>query len=75
MPAADAAVTRKSVNTGDAMNNPIGQSKKAYETPSLTKVSLQPEDAVLGFCKNSFHTGPIASGCKPLGVNCKNIGS
>jgi len=48
-------------------------SKKPYETPALGKVSLQPEDAVLGKCKNSTHSGPIASNCVTL--SCKSIGS
>ncbi len=56
-------------------NSSVSQGKKPYESPSISRVSLQPEDAVLGFCKNPFHSGPVASNCKPVGVNCKNLGS
>jgi hypothetical protein len=41
--------------------------KKKYEPPELTKVSLRPEEAVLGACKISGMGGPIGncvtSGC------------
>jgi len=51
--------------------NPTG--KKSYETPTLSRINLQPEEAVLGKCKNVFHAGPIASNCTLL--SCKTIGS
>ena len=45
--------------------------KKKYEAPQLTKVSLRPEEAVLGACKISSANGPIGncttSGCHSLG--------
>jgi hypothetical protein len=45
--------------------------RKKYEPPELTKVSLRPEEAVLGACKISGGTGPIGncivSGCSSPG--------
>jgi len=42
------------------MNEP---KKKPYEPPQLTKVSLRPEEAVLGACKISGSAGPVGSSC------------
>lgn len=46
--------------------------KKKYEAPQLTKVSLRPEEAVLGACKISGSAGPIGSCHASF---CKNLGS
>jgi hypothetical protein len=46
--------------------------KKAYQPPQLTVISLRPEEAVLGHCKNASTAGPGPTctnlgGCQPLG--------
>ena len=49
--------------------------KKPYAAPSVEKVALRPEEAVLGFCKNNTHAGPIASSsCRAVGA-CSTQGS
>jgi len=35
--------------------------KQAYEPPSISVISLRPEEAVLGACKNSSSAGPVGS--------------
>lgn len=51
-----------------------GKEKKAYTPPSVTKVPLRPEEAVLGFCKNNVTAGPRGGNCKAVGV-CSTSGS
>jgi hypothetical protein len=48
--------------------------KTAYEPPRLTIISLRPEEAVLGHCKNSVSTGPGQGTCNAI-VPCGSIGS
>lgn len=48
--------------------------KKMYEPPQLTMISLRPEEAVLGHCKNSVATGPGQGTCNAI-VPCGSIGS
>jgi hypothetical protein len=51
------------------MNDQDGsREKKGYEPPKVTVISLRPEEAVLGHCKNS-------SGGGPGGANCTHVGS
>jgi hypothetical protein len=50
------------------------RSKRPYVKPEVKQVPLRPEEAVLGFCKNTGGYGPTATGCKPLG-NCSGMGS
>jgi hypothetical protein len=45
-----------------------------YEPPQLTTISLRPEEAVLGNCKNSVSTGPGQGTCNAV-VPCGSIGS
>ncbi len=48
--------------------------KKPYEKPVLKKVPLNPEEAVLGFCKTSNKRGPVRGSCgRP--VSCRRLGS
>jgi len=47
--------------------------KKAYETPRVTKVSLRPEEAVLGACKIPGSAGPVGSSCNA--TKCRAQGS
>ena len=47
--------------------------RQRYEPPRVTVISLRPEEAVLGHCKNSTSSGPVA----PTSTNtsCSAIGS
>jgi len=48
--------------------------KKGYEPPKVTVISLRPEEAVLGHCKNGGHGGPAGNPCTLTG-NCTVPGS
>jgi hypothetical protein len=48
--------------------------KKKYEPPQVTVISLRPEEAVLGNCKTSTASGPVAPTCTSTG-GCATIGS
>jgi len=48
--------------------------KKQYEKPSVKRFPLRPEEAVLGFCKNSSSSGSSGGTCNTLGP-CRTIGS
>lgn len=50
------------------------KARRAYAPPSVTKVPLRPEEAVLGFCKNNVTAGPRGGNCKAVGV-CSTTGS
>ncbi len=50
------------------------QPKKEYEPPAITRISLRPEEAVLGHCKNMTAAGPAGGTCNAVG-NCQTIGS
>jgi hypothetical protein len=47
--------------------------KTLYEPPHLTKISLRPEEAVLGHCKTSSGTDQCGSPCASF--LCQNVGS
>jgi hypothetical protein len=48
--------------------------KKQYETPAVKRFPLRPEEAVLGFCKNSGSSGSSGGTC--VNVNpCRILGS
>ncbi len=49
--------------------------KAAYQAPQVVRVSLRPEEAVLGHCKVTGAAGAVSSGCKSYGVNCRTPGS
>ena len=51
------------------MTNP----KKPYTTPTVKKIKLVAEEAVLGVCKNDLGAGPNQSQC--LIPQCFNAGS
>ena len=55
---------------------PLGQGKGGvYEPPKVIRVSLRPEEAVLGHCKVTGAMGPVASSsCRSL-VSCRTLGS
>jgi hypothetical protein len=48
-----------------------GRLASSYEPPKLVRVTLRPEEAVLGHCKASSAPNPSPSGC----FFCKSIGS
>lgn len=54
------------------LDNGASQKKEEYESPKISVVSLRPEEAVLGSCKNMSSAGPAGS-C--LASNCKIPGS
>ena len=37
--------------------------RKPYEAPKVVRVSLRPDEAVLGHCKTPSSAGPAAPGC------------
>lgn len=43
------------------------QKKKPYESPKISVISLRPEEAVLGACKNSSSAGPVLGACTNVG--------
>jgi hypothetical protein len=53
---------------------PSERRKKPYLKPEVRKVTLTPEEAVLGFCKNAAKNGPVTSTC-PSPVYCYGLGS
>ena len=56
------------------MSNDGGQQpKKKYDGPKITVISLRPEEAVLGHCKNGSASGPVGGNCTITG--CKVGGS
>jgi len=50
------------------------ESKKPYEPPQLTTISLRPEEAVLGHCKISGTGGAVQPTCTFITV-CNSVGS
>jgi len=52
-----------------------GRRKKPYARPEVRQVPLKPEEAVLGFCKQSEIFGPGTTSCG-VGVSiCYSTGS
>lgn len=48
--------------------------RKPYEAPTVTRVSLRPEEAVLGHCKIIGHAGPVSGSCVSV-TPCNALGS
>lgn len=48
--------------------------RKTYDSPQVVVISLRPEEAVLGHCKNPSTAGPVASTCTLIGP-CQTPGS
>jgi hypothetical protein len=46
----------------------------AYEAPKVIRVSLRPDEAVLGHCKITGAAGPVSGSCRSV-VSCRSIGS
>jgi len=51
------------------------ESKRTYEPPQLTIISLRPEEAVLGHCKIAGGAGGPGPGTCTAIVACVSIGS
>jgi hypothetical protein len=54
-------------------NHPENKDRKPYETPKIVRVSLRPDEAVLGHCKIPGSAGPGNSSCGTL--FCRTLGS
>jgi hypothetical protein len=56
--------------------NPAGkEADGAYEAPKVIRISLRPEEAVLGHCKVTGATGPVATSCRSIIGPCRTPGS
>lgn len=53
---------------------PKQDEKAAYEPPKVIRVSLRPEEAVLGHCKITGSAGPVSGSCRSV-VACRSLGS
>lgn len=53
--------------------NKASQGRAAYQPPEVVRVSLRPEEAVLGHCKTATSTGPASATCRTF--FCKTFGS
>jgi hypothetical protein len=54
---------------------PLDQEPKgAYEPPKVIRVSLRPEEAVLGHCKITGAAGPVSTSCLSV-MACMTQGS
>jgi hypothetical protein len=49
------------------VDNPEPQTKEPYESPKVSVISLRPEEAVLGACKNMSSAGPVGGSCVAMG--------
>jgi hypothetical protein len=59
----------------DQPSNTPKKAKKPYVRPEVKQVQLKPEEAVLGFCKQTGFVGPAANNCG-VGVSiCYATGS
>jgi hypothetical protein len=59
----------------DGQLQPLDQDAKGtYEAPKVIRVSLRPEEAVLGHCKVTGAAGPVPTSCRSL-VACRTLGS
>jgi hypothetical protein len=50
------------------------RAEEAYEAPKVIRVSLRPDEAVLGHCKVTGAAGPVSGSCRSV-VSCRSIGS
>ena len=62
------------MNTGETVKVERTQIRKPYVKPEIRQVSLHPEEAVLGACKTSGHSGPAQGTCT-FPVSCNAIRS
>ena len=61
---------------GENEKKPAGRqaADRHYEAPKVIRVSLRPEEAVLGHCKITGAAGPVSGSCHSV-VACRSIGS
>jgi hypothetical protein len=59
------------MSDGQKTNN---QARQPYEAPKVARVSLRPEEAVLGHCKIVGQAGPVSGTCGSP-VACSTPGS
>jgi hypothetical protein len=57
-----------------ASEQPGQDGKKPYVPPTMDRVPLRPEEAVLGFCKSNHTHGPLGVTCQAAG-KCSTQGS
>ncbi|HYL61360.1 MAG TPA: hypothetical protein VE077_01985 [Candidatus Methylomirabilis sp.] len=55
-------------------NLPESDDKAPYEPPKVIRVSLRPDEAVLGHCKITGHAGPVSGSCRSI-IACRTLGS
>jgi hypothetical protein len=51
------------------------EGKAQYQSPLVVRVSLRPEEAVLGHCKVTGSAGPAGGGCRAIVGSCLSPGS
>jgi hypothetical protein len=56
-------------------NQNSARGTKPYEAPKIIRVSLRPDEAVLGHCKTPSAAGPAATGCGIALGGCMSFGS
>jgi hypothetical protein len=61
------------MNDSTKNDNSQGSQRAAYQPPEVVRVSLRPEEAVLGHCKTATSTGPASHSCTTL--HCRTFGS
>jgi len=66
---------RQVAMTENNQNQNPEKSVKAYESPKIIRVSLRPDEAVLGHCKVPQSAGPAATGCGVATGGCSSFGS
>jgi len=54
-------------------NNPR-RAKKCYAKPLVKQIELKVEEAILGACKTTGHSGPSCANCHAV-INCSVQGS
>ncbi|MGB7498029.1 MAG: hypothetical protein WBR26_20010 [Candidatus Acidiferrum sp.] len=50
------------------------EAKLKYQPPQVVRVSLRPDEAVLGHCKVPGVAGAVSAGCKAV-IPCRTFGS
>jgi len=69
-------LAERAVELGKMIEKPKHESdsKATYQPPQVVRVSLRPEEAVLGHCKTAtVGGGPFSNSCRS--VFCKTLGS
>ncbi len=56
-------------------DKPEPVAKRPYQPPTIERVELRAEEAVLGACKGRVQAGPITPRCRNVLGPCSSIGS